>query len=121
MIYSGTHSVARRDGKPADLVQTGPYERSRYHNNVITDFCLCCAGQDEQSTKMEETWSDRTVKAKCESANFVALKLKANRYLLIFQYYISLFFIEDYCKSTIFGRYKIWWIDYVLSDNRGFS
>ncbi len=26
-----------------------------------------------------------------------------------------------YCKSTIFGRYKIWWIYYILSDNRGFS
>ncbi len=26
-----------------------------------------------------------------------------------------------YCKSTIFGRYKIWWIYYILSDNRSFS
>ncbi len=26
-----------------------------------------------------------------------------------------------YCKSTIFGRYKIWWIYYFLGDNRGFS
>ncbi len=28
---------------------------------------------------------------------------------------------STYCKSTIFGRYKIWWIYYILSDNRGFS
>ena len=27
---------------------------------------------------------------------------------------------KAYCKSTKFGRYKIWWICYVLSDNRGF-
>ena len=26
-------SMTRHVGKPADLVQTGPYERSRYHNN----------------------------------------------------------------------------------------
>ncbi len=29
-------SMTRHDGKPADLVPTGPYERSRYHNSVTT-------------------------------------------------------------------------------------
>ncbi len=28
---------------------------------------------------------------------------------------------NEYCKSTKFDRYKIWRIDYFLSDNRGFS
>ncbi len=28
---------------------------------------------------------------------------------------------QTYCKSTKFDRYKIWRVDYFLSDNRGFS
>ena len=38
---------------------------------------------------------------------------------LIFSF--SFFYLRIYCKSTIFGRYKIWWIYNILSDNRSFS
>ncbi len=34
-------SVTRHDGKPANLVQTGPYERSRYHNIYSLLYSIC--------------------------------------------------------------------------------